>query len=75
MSNRFRDFHRTTKQNITEDEINALCATNGNQGVDHSEEHKRSWRRVKTPRNDMFGEESISEIKNMQEKERDGGRI
>jgi len=75
MSNRFRDFHRTTKQTITENEVNALCATNGNQGVDHSEEHKRLWKRVKTPRSDMFVEESISEIKNTQEKERENGRV
>ena len=69
MSNRFRDFHRASKQTITEDEINALCATNGNKGVDHSEDNKRAWKSAKTAPSDMFDEESVSEIKNIKEKE------
>ena len=69
MSNRSRAFHRASKQTITEDEINALCATNGNKGVDHSEDNKRAWKSVKTSRSDIFDEESVSEIKSIKEKE------
>ena len=76
MSNRFRDFHRTSKQTITDDEINTLCSTNGNKGVDHSEDNKRAWKCVKTAPSDMFDEESVSEIKNIKEKEGErNGRV